>query len=85
MTFDHSGSRLITTDADKTIKIYKEDDTAVSFNIHLVSLHGCLIFIFHRLRRAILLTGALTFLREDDTNSEEVFVIFFFNSSILND
>jgi len=30
MTFDQSGSRLITTEADKTIKIYKEDDTAVS-------------------------------------------------------
>ncbi|XP_017786679.1 PREDICTED: pleiotropic regulator 1 [Nicrophorus vespilloides] len=28
MTYDHSGSRLITTEADKTIKIYKEDDTA---------------------------------------------------------
>ncbi|XP_056632379.1 pleiotropic regulator 1 [Diorhabda carinulata] len=28
MTFDNSGSRLITTEADKTIKIYKEDDTA---------------------------------------------------------
>ncbi|XP_014272485.1 pleiotropic regulator 1 [Halyomorpha halys] len=28
MTFDQSGSRLITTEADKTIKIYKEDDTA---------------------------------------------------------
>lgn len=28
MTFDHSGSRLITTEADKTIKIYKEDDSA---------------------------------------------------------
>ncbi|KAG0728184.1 Pleiotropic regulator 1 [Chionoecetes opilio] len=28
MTFDQSGSRLITCDADKTIKIYKEDDTA---------------------------------------------------------
>ena len=32
MTFDMSGSRLITTEADKTIKIYKEDDTAVSFS-----------------------------------------------------
>jgi len=31
MTFDHSGTRLITTEADKTIKIYKEDETAVSF------------------------------------------------------
>ena len=30
MTFDESGSRLITCDADKTIKIYKEDETAVS-------------------------------------------------------
>lgn len=30
MVFDQSGSRLITTEADKTIKIYKEDDTAVS-------------------------------------------------------
>jgi pleiotropic regulator 1 len=30
MTFDHSGSRLITCEADKTIKIYKEDETAVN-------------------------------------------------------
>lgn len=30
MIFDQSGSRLLTTEADKTIKIYKEDDTAVS-------------------------------------------------------
>lgn len=28
MTFDNSGSRLITTEADKTIKIYREDDEA---------------------------------------------------------
>jgi len=28
MTFDQSGSRLITCEADKTIKIYKEDDSA---------------------------------------------------------
>uniref|UniRef100_T1IU65 Pleiotropic regulator 1 n=1 Tax=Strigamia maritima TaxID=126957 RepID=T1IU65_STRMM len=26
--FDHSGTRLITTEADKTIKIYREDETA---------------------------------------------------------
>ncbi|MED6247927.1 Pleiotropic regulator 1 [Ataeniobius toweri] len=26
--FDHSESRLITAEADKTIKVYKEDDTA---------------------------------------------------------
>jgi len=30
MTFDHSSTRLITVEADKTIKIYKEDETAVS-------------------------------------------------------
>ena len=29
MTFDQSSGRLITCEADKTIKIYKEDDTAV--------------------------------------------------------
>lgn len=28
LTFDHSGSRLITGEADKTIKIYKEDENA---------------------------------------------------------
>lgn len=30
MTFDQSSTRLITAEADKTIKIYKEDDSAVS-------------------------------------------------------
>ncbi len=29
--FDQSESRLITAEADKTIKVYKEDDTAVSY------------------------------------------------------
>lgn len=33
--FDHSESRLITAEADKTIKVYKEDDTAVSDTIRL--------------------------------------------------
>lgn len=28
ITFDKSGTRMITTEADKTIKVYKEDDTA---------------------------------------------------------
>lgn len=31
-TYDNSGSRLVTCEADKTIKIYKEDDSAVSVN-----------------------------------------------------
>ena len=30
MKFDKSGSRLFTCETDKTIKIYKEDDSAVS-------------------------------------------------------
>ena len=30
MAFDLSGCRLITAEADKTIKIYKEDENAVS-------------------------------------------------------
>jgi pleiotropic regulator 1 len=30
LTFDQSGSRLLTCEADKTIKIYKEDETAVN-------------------------------------------------------
>ena len=33
MTFDMSGCRLISTEADKTIKIYKEDEEAVSTRI----------------------------------------------------
>ena len=42
MTFDGSGSRLITTDADKTIKIFKEDDTAVSLEHNPIHFHkGC--------------------------------------------
>lgn len=32
--FDHSESRLITAEADKTIKVYKEDDMAV--RTHLI-------------------------------------------------
>lgn len=28
ITFDQSGTRMITTEADKTVKMYKEDDTA---------------------------------------------------------
>lgn len=31
LTFDQSGSRLMTCEADKTIKIYKEDENAVIF------------------------------------------------------
>lgn len=42
-TFDLSGCRLITAEADKTIKIYKEDDSAVSccFDVTMM-YYGCL-------------------------------------------
>ena len=36
MTFDLSSSRLITCEADKTVKIYKEDDTAVSITTFIL-------------------------------------------------
>ena len=38
--FDMSGSRLITAEADKTIKVYKEDDTAVSRPVELLIKHS---------------------------------------------
>ena len=37
-TFDNSGSRFLTCEADKSIKIYKEDDTAVCGNLTFVVL-----------------------------------------------
>jgi len=37
-TFDKSGSRLITCEADKTIKIWREDDSAVCEFIFLLLL-----------------------------------------------
>ena len=39
-TFDKSGSRLITCEADKTIKIWKEDETAVFLTFFFFSLYG---------------------------------------------
>jgi pleiotropic regulator 1 len=44
MTFDHSGSRLITCEADKTIKIYKEDETAVKSNLNIFN-HYIILFL----------------------------------------
>ena len=37
--FDMSGCRLLTAEADKTIKIYKEDDTAVGVHVFVVHVH----------------------------------------------
>lgn len=37
--FDQSESRLLTAEADKTIKVYKEDDTAVCESVFLKYFH----------------------------------------------
>lgn len=37
--FDQSESRLLTAEADKTIKVYKEDDTAVRQSVSFMSFH----------------------------------------------
>lgn len=40
MAFDQSGSRLITAEADKTIKMYKEDETAVGIYVFTAFFRG---------------------------------------------
>lgn len=49
LTFDRSGTRLITTEADKTIKMYKEDPTAVSqiFRHNINALIIIIKFLFY--------------------------------------
>lgn len=42
LAFDQSGSRLMSCEADKTIKIYKEDETAVIF----LSFENLYLYIF---------------------------------------
>ncbi len=39
LAFDQSGSRLLTCEADKTIKIYKEDETAVNISLIIKSYY----------------------------------------------
>lgn len=56
MAFDNSGTRLITAEADKTIKLYREDDTAVSILLKVsrinywfyFTLNTITIFVFIR-------------------------------------
>ena len=62
--FDKSGSRLFTCEADKTIKVYKEDETAVwRLNLQPVYLMswqtGNLVILFFRLKKLIRSTGDL--------------------------
>ncbi len=44
--FDVSGCRLLTAEADKTIKIYKEDETAVS--AFIVAGHSAMVLWYVR-------------------------------------
>ena len=47
--FDVSGCRLLTAEADKTIKIYKEEETAVrtTFLSRVILFHCCLLLPSH--------------------------------------
>jgi len=47
MAFDNSGTRLITAEADKTIKLYREDDTAVSILIGVSRINDKLLVLLY--------------------------------------
>jgi len=47
MAFDNSGTRLITAEADKTIKLYKEDDTAVSILLEVSRINDKLLILLY--------------------------------------
>lgn len=74
LTFDKSGTRLITTEADKTVKMYKEDDTAV-FIIYSINNQFCnflkvdskKISTFFSLKKHIQSTGDRKLLSEGNT------------------
>jgi hypothetical protein len=78
MTFDLSGSRLITTDADKTIKIYKEDDTAVRYFCFATLLFILINYGYFSLKKVILSTGALIFSKDVATKLLALFIRCFF-------
>lgn len=51
LTWDQSGSRLLTAEADKTIKIYKEDDSAVCIRLSfIISLTHTIICLYNIVR-----------------------------------
>jgi len=47
MAFDNSGTRLITAEADKTIKLYREDDTAVSILLVVLCINDKLLALLY--------------------------------------
>lgn len=61
--FDNSESRLITAEADKTIKVYKEDDTAVSYTIKLNS-----VSLLDPRRQKIILITVFYFLQTEESH-----------------
>ena len=84
--FDNSESRLITAEADKTIKVYKEDDTAVSYTVIFkicfdfsVSSQAAdtqqLCFLSYRRKKAIRSTGNQKSSREKDSNHFYLFLL----------
>lgn len=89
--FDNSESRLITAEADKTIKVYKEDDTAVSnaamfetsydlsFSFRAEeSDHPVFFFFSSRRKKATPSTGNQKSSREKDSN-DFYFYLFIFS------
>ena len=57
--FDRSGCRLLTAETDKTIKIYKEDETAVCLCVCVCTCCNCCHSL--RLKTAIQLIGSQRF------------------------
>lgn len=89
--FDNSESRLITAEADKTIKVYKEDDTAVSnaamfetsYDLSFCfqaeeSDHPVFFFFSSRRKKATPSTGNQKSSREKDSN-DFYFYLFIFS------
>ena len=71
-SFDMSGCRLITGEADKTIKIYKEDETAVRDRERKdVETNFC--FFIYRLKRHTQLNGNRKFYERKDSNLKTLY------------
>lgn len=69
--FDQSESRLLTAEADKTIKVYREDDTAVSSQFHV---HVKVIQLYQFCKYILILKFEII-RRKNNLYSVKVFII----------
>ncbi len=82
LAFDHSGSRLVSAEADKSIKIYKEDETAVSIVTKLCVYTNwlfCNVLSFscpNRPKKPTLPTGDLDFYANQNIKLNVLYVRF---------